>query len=88
MLGGLGVAGNGLGCGGAAAAGVVSTGALEGSTVVTAGGFSTAGLGGVIEGRCVRAWTAAFISQFVSQFIYFTTTCTNKCDKWLHHTHA
>jgi hypothetical protein len=49
MLAGLGAAGNGLGCGGAAAAGVVSTAALGGSGGVTAGVFSTAGLGGAIE---------------------------------------
>jgi hypothetical protein len=46
MLAGLGAAGNILGHAGAVAAGVFSTGALEGSGVVTAGVFSTAGLGG------------------------------------------
>jgi hypothetical protein len=45
MLAGLGVAGNVLGHPGAVAAGRFSTGALEGSGVVTAGVFSTAGLG-------------------------------------------
>jgi hypothetical protein len=51
MLAGLGVAGNGLGHGGAAAAGVFSTGALGGSGVFSVGVFSTAGLVGVIEDK-------------------------------------
>jgi hypothetical protein len=45
--------------------------------------------------KVVRAWTAQVKLQFVSQFILFVTTWTNKCDKppaqrylplWIHDT--